>query len=248
MAIKFRAHPVAALWVPLILAATLLPAGWIDAQLQPEVSASFLLGFPRGEFREHVPNVGFGIEFTGGVHLGRSPLLLGAELGFLTYGRDSRREYFSLTIQEVTVRVITTNNILLGNLFLRLQPPSGSVRPYLDALIGFKYFFTETRIRSIYYDDDEPIARDTNLGDIASAHGYGVGIAIDLWSGEVDFDEGPSGWMGLQLDLGVRYMLGSEAEYLKKGSINYVDGRVVYEVERSMTDFLRPHVGVRFIF
>jgi len=220
------------------------------AQTGPEASLSFLLGFPQGEFDEHVSSIGFGLELAGGIQLGRSPLFLGAELGVLTYGRDSRRESFSLTIQEVTVRVITTNNILHGNLFLRLQPPSGAIRPYLDALIGFNYLFTETKIRSIFYDDDEPIARDTNLGDITGARGFGVGLAIDLWSGDVDLDDGPSGWLGMQLDLGVRYILGNEAEYLKKGSISYdeVDGSVIYEIERSTTDLLRPHIGVRILF
>ncbi len=245
-----RPHrPIATLTLLIALVLGLLPAGRVEAQLQPEASVAFLLGFPQGEFGDHVSNIGLGLDFTIGVQLPRSPILVGAELGFLTYGRDSRRESFSLTIQEVTVRVITTNNILLGNLFVRLQPPAGRIRPYLDALIGFKYFFTETKIRSIYFsDDDEPIARDTNLGDITSARGYGVGLAIDLWNGEVDLDSGSSGWIGIQLDLGLRYILGNEAEYLKKGSINYVGGQVVYDIDRSATDILRPHIGVRFVF
>ena len=40
-----------------------------------------------------------------------------------------------VTIPDVTVRVVTENNILMSNLFLRLQPREGVMRPYIEALL-----------------------------------------------------------------------------------------------------------------
>ncbi len=234
--------------LPVIAFLILLVPSSTDAQAIPEASIAFSLGFPSGEFSDHVPGTGFGIDLVGGIQLPRSPLFLGAELGFLIHGRESRREPFSTTIPDVEVRVITTNNILNGHLFLRLQPGVGSVRPYFDALIGFKYLFTLTEIRDVWHSDDEPIAHSTNLGDIAFSRGVGFGIAINLWADNWDSDNGRERPVALQLDIGLRYLLGSEADYLKKGSIERVDGNIQFDIERSRTDVIHPMIGLRATF
>jgi hypothetical protein len=215
------------------------------AQAVPEASVAFTLGFPSGEFADHVPGVGIGLDLTGGIQLAGSPIFLGAELGFLIHGRESRREPFSTTIPDVEVRVITTNNMLNGHLFLRLQPGVGSIRPYFGAFIGFKYLFTMTEIKNVWYsDDDEPIASSHNLGDIAFSRGVGFGLAINLIEDSWDSQE-----VGLYLDLGLRYLLGSEADYMKRGSIERLpDGTIHYDIERSRTDVIHPMIGVRVAF
>ncbi len=227
----------------------LLVPSMTAAQVVPEASATIILGFPSGEFADNVPGTGIGIDLTGGIQLAGSPLFLGAELGFLIHGRESRREPFSTTIPDVEVRVITTNNILNGHLFLRLQPGVGSIRPYFDAFIGFKYLFTVTEIRNVWDSDDEPIAHSTNLGDIAYSRGVGFGVAIrlleDNWSSENGRDQA----VGLYLDLGVRYLLGSEADYMKKGSVERLgDGTISYDIGRSRTDVIHPMIGIRATF
>ena len=51
------------------------------------------------------------------------------------------------------------------------------------------------------------------------------------------------------IDLGARYLMGGEAEYLKKGSIILVDDdEVEYEVSKSTTDILTVHLGVMLTF
>ena len=234
----------------LIVLALLLVPPAVTAQAVPEASAAIMLGFPSGEFSDHVSSVGIGLDFTGGIQLPRSPLFVGANLGFMIYGRESRREPFSTTIPDVEVRVITTNNILNGHLFMRLQPGVGSVRPYFDAFVGFKYLFTLTEIRNVWYaDEDDPIAQSTNLGDIAFSRGVGFGVAINLLEDDWSSDEGKRAPVGLYLDLGFRYLLGSEADYLKRGSIERLgDGTIRFDRERSRTDVIHPVIGLRASF
>jgi hypothetical protein len=52
----------------------------------------------------------------------------------------------------------------------------------------------------------------------------------------------------LYLDLKARYLFGSEAEYLKEGSVIVENGRVTYDVSRSKTDLLQIHLGVMAYF
>lgn len=233
--------------LPAILVFLLSIPSAAGAQVIPEASIGLTFGLPSGEFKNEVSAVGIGLTFTGGVQLPRSPIFLGGDLGFLIYGYDSRREPFSTTVPDVTVRVITTNNIFLGDLFIRLQPDRSWIRPYLAGIVGFRYFFTETQIKNVWPADQDPIAETVNLGDVALAYGYGIGCSFTLWQGDRDRGdkEGPS---GVQLEVGVRYMLGGEAEYMKKDSISRDSGVVTYDIVRSKTDLIHPFFGVRLVF
>ena len=110
----------------IILTIALAPS-MAAAQAVPEASVAFTLGIPTGEFSDNVPGLGVGIDLTGGIQFAGTPIFLGAELGFLIHGREVRREPFSTTIPDVEVMVITTNNIMNGHLFLRLQPGVGDM-------------------------------------------------------------------------------------------------------------------------
>ena len=116
-------------------------------------------------------------------------------------------------------------------------------------MIGFKYLFTETEIRNVFSGDDDPIAESINLGDLAFGYGVGFGIAfqvVDRTQARLDTGEGP---IGILIDLRLRYLMGTEADYLKKGAIvRENDGSVTYNRHTSRTDFLMPFIGVSFVF
>lgn len=143
----------------------------------------------------------------------------------------------------MTVDVETSNNIMLGHFVLRLQPATGAVRPYLDGLVGLKYLFTETRIEN--ERSEEPVAASTNFEDVAFSYGAGGGLDINVWSGPMGEGKRPG---SVAVNVGVRYLFGGEAEYLKKGSIRRENGRVAYDVDRSETTLLVPQLGVRLSF
>lgn len=215
-----------------------------DPAIRPQGSVSFLVGVPQGEFRDNVDNLGFGLDVFGGLGVGQSPVVIGLDIGFLIYGRERRSEPFSNTIPDVTVDVQTTNNIFQSHLVLRLQPPNGTVRPYVDALFGFKYLFTQTQIESERFEADDPIASSTNFDDFALSYGVGGGVHIALYRPQGEEREVES----VALKLGAQYLLGSEADYLQEGSIRRVNGAIDFEVERSRTTFLEPYLGVALQF
>jgi hypothetical protein len=211
-----------------------------------EVGADFAVGQPEKEFRKNIDSRGYGLSGQFGYYLAGTPIMIGAVIGYLNYGTESRWEPFSNTIPDVTVEVRTTNNILMLHGFARVQPQRGPVRPYFEGLWGFNYLFTRTSIKDDDYYDDT-VAATTNFDDFAGSWGVGTGVDIRLW--EERQGKRVRGRVQVCLNVGARYLWGSEAEYLKKGSIfRYPDGSISYLVMRSRTDMLLPHVGVRVRF
>ena len=210
--------------------------------------ADFLVGLPQGAFKDNVNRAGYGISGNIGFAPAGYAYMLGVEFGFMNYGTERRREPFSTTIPDVTVDVETTNNFALGHLFLRLQPNSGSVRPYLEGVLGGNYLFTKTTIKN-QGNVGEEVASSTNLDDFAFSYGGGAGLLVVLARYDSEGSrENDSKISELLLDVRCRYLAGSEAEYLKEGSIRRVAGRVVYDINKSQTNLFTIQIGIAVRF
>lgn len=211
---------------------------------------NFSLGFPQNEFKDNVDNIGLGGfgQFT--YRLPETPVHVGASLGFLIYGSDSRKESFNPNIPEVKVDVTTTNSILIGHLLMKIQARSGTLRPYMTGLFGFNYFQTRTSVKSEDdWEDDEEIASSTNFDDATLSYGGGAGLLIRVYTPSTSEVRENGGLSGVYIDLGVNSLFGGEAEYLKKGSIlQDDDGNLIYDVYRSKTDLVTWHIGVSLEF
>ncbi len=208
---------------------------------------AFSAGLPQSEFEETLNDEGFGVDGLLAFRLGESPFSLGAEFGYLIYGSESRNVPFSQTIPDVYVDVETSNNILQSFVFLRAQNDKGAIRPYLDGLLGFNYLFTRTSIQDNSFFEEEEIAATTNYDDFAFSYGGGGGIMIRLHDPDPDaepYDKRAE----IMLDLRLRYLYGGEAEYLRQGGIERIDGEVFLDPVRSQTDLLTFNIGLAFVF
>jgi len=210
-----------------------------NAQAQRfQAGIDFSSVFPVGEFRDNVDNTGFGVGGQFLFSIGRSPIFVGADVGLVTYGSEERDQPLIPSIPEVDLTVRTTNNITLTHLLVRAQPREGAIRPYVDGLIGFKYLYTRTSITSDF--NDETIASTTNLSDFTFSYGFGGGVQFRL--ARIGTDG------AIALDTKVRYLRGSEAEYLREGSIRRENGNIFFDVLNSRTDVVSVQVGVTFRF
>ncbi len=213
-----------------------------------QTGLSFTMGFPQDEFSNNVDNTGWGGSGYFGYKFNDSPVMLGMDLGYLIYGHETRREPFSTTIPDVTVEVKTSNNIFLWHAFLRIQGDRGVVQPYTDCLLGFKYLFTKTSIHSEGdIGDDGEIASTTNLDDFALSYGVAGGLKFKVYENQ-NPSETESDLLEALIDLQFSYLLGTEAEYLKEGSIQRVGGNVVYDIQKSRTDMVLFKIGVTLKF
>jgi len=207
-----------------------------------QFGGDFIIGLPQDEFRDNIDDEGYGGSAQFGYFLGDTPIMVGVDVGFLNYGTTERFETFSPDIPEVIVQVRTTNNILLTHGFLRLQPQNGAVRPYVEGLLGFKYLFTRTSVNDEFFD--ESIASSTNFDDLAGSWGVGTGLDIRLWE-----NQRRRGIADVSLTIGAKYLWGSEAGYLRKGSIRTEpNGDISIFVFHSKTNMLVPSIGARIRF
>jgi len=217
------------------------------AAAQPffQANANFMIGNPQGEFKDNIENNGFGFNGHFLYQLPASYFNVGLSISYLIYGSETREEPWSQTIPDVKVDVTTTNSIFYSHLLLRIQPPTGIVRPYIDGLFGFGHFSTNTSVEDQEYDDDHEIASTNHASDTALNYGFGGGTMIRVWDAK-QYTEDHIG--EVSVDLGVRYLKGGEAEYLKENSIQINDGNLSYQKLRSKTDILTYHIGVTFNF
>jgi hypothetical protein len=210
----------------LFIAALITLASFSAVNAQ-QAGLSFTLGFPMNEFKDNMNRTGFGGSIEA-LLVKSGPASFGLNFGYLNYGNESRRERFSTTIPDVMVDVERTNNLVNFHLLFQIAPPLATFTPYAEGLFGGSYLFTETRIES----RDEEVASSTNFDDFAWSYGAGAGMLFHVYSN-------PTGeFADLYIDFKVRYLYGSEAEYLKPGSIVIENGQARYSVEKSKTDLL----------
>lgn len=211
------------------------------AQTPFQASANFSLGFPQNEFRDNIDKVGLSGIGHFSYNFPNSPFSIGVSFGVLVYGYEKREEPFSTPIPDVIVNVSTTNAIYMCHFLFRVQTRKGMIRPYLDGLIGFNYLSTDTRVRSRHYT----VARSNIINDLAFSGGAGGGLMIQVYSKKGNKKKRP---YGVYIDLGVRYLKGGRAEYLKEGSVRLEDGQILYDASKSTTDLVTGHIGVSFAF
>ena len=205
------------------------------------LSGNFMLGMPQGEFKTNVDKLGYGLQVQGtlstpGVF---TPFTIGASVGFMVYGNESRKAPLSVYVPDITVDVDRSYNLANFHLLALVSPLSGSIRPYVEGLVGGSYIFTTTDVKG--EDNNEKFASTTNFDDFAFSYGFGGGILINLVPG---LGVGPD----IYLDLKARYLLGSESEYLTEGSVEIANGNVIYHPKKSATDLLSIHIGVAAYF
>ena len=226
----------------LLLVLFFLAVGNLSAQT---IGVSLLGAAPKGEFKQNVDRLGYGIQLQGTLTTPSEfePFTLGLNLSYMIYGDESYRRPFSNTIPDVFVDVDRKNSIANLHLLGVFSPFSGRVRPYAEGLIGGSYIFTQTTIGDDYDYDDYDIASTTNFDDFSFSYGVGGGFLIDLMEGN-EFEP------GLALDIKARYIFGDEAEYLTENGvqIDQRNGKVRYEVKKSETNYFTFQAGIQLTF
>ena len=225
-----------------VLILTLVVSGSVSFSVAQSGGLYFSLAFPMGEFKENLKQTGVGLngEFFFLTPKRNLPVGLGVNLGYYVYGMEKRSEPWSSTIPDVRVDIERTNNLTNFHVVFLIAPEYGRFRPYAEGLFGGNYFFTKSSVKSRFNED--VIAEDVNFDDWAWSYGVGGGLTY-LVSGDPNINNN-----AIFVDFKVRYLFGSEAEYLKKGSIQIVNGNLFYDINKSKTDLLSAHLGVRIFF
>ena len=204
-----------------------------------QMNGNFQVGIPLNDFRDNLDEIGFGGGLQFLMHLGDSPLAMGADLSILAYATEHAR--FSARVGGFTrnYELRTTSHIFLGHAMARFQPRlNGPIHPYIDGMLGFKNLFTSTSLtdRSL----GETLESDTDQSDWALSYGGAFGIQISFGAEK-----------NVVLDLRCAYLPGQNATYLVRreepfGGFEYDDPIEAFEERTSLTNLLLPQIGVTF--
>ncbi len=205
-----------------------------DRPSRGAVGASFAYGRPVGDFLSYVDQ-GFGFDAFFRWNADRQGVLsFKLDGGLLIYGRETFRVPLSGTIGgRVLVDLTTSNNIIWMGLGPQLTLPTGFIRPYANAGIGFSYFFTESSVEGSN-DDSEPFASTTNYSDAAFRYGFGWGLLIPFQTRSTDW----------AIDLGAIYHGNGQVRYLREGGIeDRPDGTIILHPIQSDANLLTYRLG-----
>ena len=204
-----------------------------------EAGGGFDYAQPIGDFRQNVTR-GFG--GSGHFMYGLDPesmIGLRVDAGFINYGNDTHYVPFSSSVRRIVVQEKTSNNIFVASVGPQITLPVGGVRPYVNAGIGFAYFFTQTSLSTD--DESYQIAQTTNYSDNSLVYTAGAGFNIPIaFAGD-----------HVGIDVGARYNSIDKARYLTKGDIvddpNSQYG-VIITPRQSAANFVAYHLGVSVRF
>ena len=237
----------------LLVLVSVMLAGQAQAQIEdvedisPVAMIGFTLmgGFPVGEFSKSVTNSGIGGSVYAGYMLPRVPAVIGLDLGFMTYGTEKRDDRFSQSDSQFKTSVVTSNEIRTLNAFLRLQKRSGTLRPYLEGIVGIHYLFANTELEFLaaFYGGNQ------NLDNHAFAWGGGAGISIEVWSGREIRTSQNHSEQSVSIDLRMRYHDGDAVDYWKKGFVVLRYGRPLeFKITETTTDLITASLGLAIEF
>jgi hypothetical protein len=187
---------------------------------------------PVGEFGDYVDN-GYG----GGGHLllrvdPRGFFALRADVGYLVYGHERKRVSLP-DAGRVQFDVTTSNNILTYSFGPQLAVPTGPIRPYVNAMVGGSYFFTQSSVGGS--DNETDFASTRNFSDNVPSYGYGGGVFVPFAV--------RNALVGL--DLGARFIRNGVTRYLREGGITDLpDGGYTVSPIESETNLVVYHIGV----
>lgn len=203
---------------------------------------SFTNSIPQNEFFDNVRKSGPGFSVYGGYNFESIPISIGAKGDFLFYGGDervfTRRNSGGWVVGRDTVDY--QNMVIPITVFAKIQPNLGNFAfPYFEAFAGFTMLSASADYKSSYWGVDD----SKNELDASWNYGVGVGTMIKL----VDFVNLPDQSSRMMLDVGFRYMNGTETDYYK---INYInnDTSPEFESTRSRTDMILFQLGIVFEF
>jgi hypothetical protein len=237
-----------------IVAVALVPSASIAQPEGPNLAAGALtISTPRGEFADNT-DTGFGFTGTYLRSITSNRVVgIGLSASFLSYGSTSRRAPLSNTIPDITVEVETSNNtaFVLGVFEVRVP---GRIQPYLQATGGGGFFYTTTSLEDTR--TDQVILSDTNQSDATWVWGGGGGLRFRVWESTPDPQQAARGGDELRprsrayIDVGARYLKGSEVEYLKEGSLVTDDGEFDIDprLARSEIEVVQYQIGVTVTF
>lgn len=204
------------------------------------------IGLPSPEFKKAVDNsiggtaVGFGVNGLfnlNGKKKEPSPVSLGVDFSFLTFGRDKIKSTSDSPPYKTTFNLYSINAVSR----LILSNRAKGFVPFVDGMLGMKIFNTRTKIDKslidyVLGDKEEEIIGTTNRNGL----GYAVGLG---WYTRKS--KGVEGAGNPSFSMRLMYLWGDRIRYIKRGTMQVdPDGNLTFESGYTYTNMILIQFGV----
>jgi len=164
-----------------------------------------------------------------------SPIFLGIDFSYVTFGRDKQEATTNGLPYKTTFNYYNISGV--SRIFL--TDKTEGLTPFIDGMLGLKIFNTRTKIDkdligTIINDQPEVIhtTNDTGLG-------YGLGVGF--YKRHPHTEEGSG---GASVSMRVMYLWGDKTSYVKRGSLQVDNGAVTYETGYANTNMILIQLGI----
>lgn len=193
------------------------------------------LAIPTGEFEETWGRNMFTLNGHMGIPMGRLPFQAGFAFGYSSMGEHAQVVPLAMTnISATEADLKMRTKVLSYHPLLRFSPLRGKVRPYVDGMVGFRHFTTQSRV--LVEGLESPVRTERHSSDLAFSTGWAAGIMFRL--GRVAYVEAR-----------VERFDSGKATYVDPTSIMVNDlGHISYNTLSSNTDAVHALVGLGLSF
>lgn len=228
----------------------LLTAGCLYAHAQETKTEPFTIsiyanaGIPSKQFKEALNNqfggasvgVGSSVLFNVKGKKELSPLALGIDFSYLTFGRDKTASTSGAPPYKTTFNFYSVSAISR----VILSKRATGFTPFIDGMLGVKIVNTRTKIDknalNILLNNDQPeVINNTN------DYGLGYGLGMGWYTRKKAGDNGQG---TASFTLRVMYLWGDQTSYVKRGSLQVNNGYVSYETGYTNTNMVLIQLGI----
>ncbi len=214
-------------------------AGRAHAQLRGDLGFHGALAIPYGPLAHDLGEAGIGFGFRGGLGWYPIPLRAGLQVdaAWLVFGH----ERISAPLRDApntTRHVDLLSHVVMAHVWLRAQPWEGVVRPFAQALLGFKRFATDIDVTlTSRTSDARNTSTRTDAHALALSYGLGVGLDVRVGGSRDGRHEG-------FITLGASMLWGARGEHPSPRSDREPSAALPLSTARSPTHVVFPYVGL----
>ncbi len=193
------------------------------------VSLNYTRVTPIGSFKDGLNASGNGFALKLGYNVSKLPVTFGMEYHFVSYDYQN------------TDGITFYSGFDMMLISLRLQPAETFFRPYVELVTGVSWYYTSSdpHIISMFKDYQEDVFYSSLNDDLGVNAGFGAGISILNNKGKSS---------DVLIDVGFRYLFGSRATVIKKGSIDEIYGYIESGKSTTPTNQIHFLLGITIRF
>ena len=201
-----------------------------------------MLGFPVGDYKNSIDQIGYGLEVSFRIAVPESPIWLGLDFGQLSLKQKSR--FINTGGDEF--QLLPLKGEILAHLAVRAQIEREGLIPYFEGLIGMQHFYSQSENDKdpVYYEQNDASGFSTSEADKVLSAGISAGLLFHIYKYKEISERKIK---DIYIETRLRLLTGGKTEIIKELDGSDED-HPNYEAKTVRPNMLTLQIGVSFDF